>query len=300
MRGQAMVSSLVSGGLSGVLSSSMLQPFDVVRTQMQKGVEGCAHLTTKKAFKFVVKEGGVRALWRGLTPTIARVGFGTAMYFSLLNVISQALTKAESHSGALALSYSSLTSSRAFAAGFLARAVASVSLLPLTVVKTRFEAGENRHGGVLRSMVRIAQRESVAGLWKGLVPTLLRDAPFSGLYLASFTRLKRLFASTQAIAPVPHQVQRFGAGVCAGAFASLLTNPFDVVRTRMQVEGGAGGGSIKVAMGIVDKEGWKALWLRGLMPRVYKKSLAAAVSWTVYEEGVKAITSMLETRSEMS
>jgi len=296
-----MVSSLVSGGLGGVLSSSMLQPFDVVRTQMQKGVEGCGHLTTKKAFKFVIKEGGIRSLWRGLTPTIARVGFGTAMYFSLLNAISEALTKVESRSDAFAVSYSSLSCSKAFAAGFLARTVASISLLPLTVVKTRFEAGENRHGGVLRSLVRIAQTESLPGLWKGLVPTLLRDAPFSGLYLASYTRLKSAFASSEALAPVPIQVQRFGAAVCAGSFASLLTNPFDVVRTRMQVEGGAGGGgSVQVAKSIIDREGWRALWLRGLMPRVYKKSFAAAVSWTVYEEGVKAISTLWDTKANLS
>jgi hypothetical protein len=35
-----------------------------------------------------------------------------------------------------------LSGSNAFIAGFSARAVASVTLLPLTVVKTRFEAGE--------------------------------------------------------------------------------------------------------------------------------------------------------------
>jgi hypothetical protein len=75
-------------------------------------------------------------------------------------------------------------------------------------------------------------------------------------------------------------VQHFGAGICAGALATLLTNPFDVVRTRMQLTSntfppnGQVTSSWGVAVNICAKEGWATLLVRGLLPRVYKKSLA--------------------------
>ena len=63
----------------------------------------------------------------------------TGMYFSLLNAMSSAWTSPSSSD-----KDGKLSGPSAFAAGFLSRSVASVTLLPLTIVKTRFEAGQNK------------------------------------------------------------------------------------------------------------------------------------------------------------
>jgi hypothetical protein len=83
--------------------------------------------------------------------------------------------------------------------------------------------------------VCIAKDEKLPGLFRGVVPTLLRDGPFSGLYYLSYTRLKSLLREQHSLDGIPSQAKNFGAGIVAGAFSSLLTNPFDVVRTRMQL-----------------------------------------------------------------
>jgi hypothetical protein len=49
-----MPASWISGSLSGVSASALLQPFDMIRTQMQKNVKG-GSLNTRQAFRKVGK-----------------------------------------------------------------------------------------------------------------------------------------------------------------------------------------------------------------------------------------------------
>lgn len=73
---------------------------------------------------------------------------------------------------------------------------------------------------------------SLSGLFKGLLPTVLRDAPFSGIYLCTYESLKRsprFKEMNSALAPPI-------AGFTAGVLASYITQPFDVLKTRIQVD----------------------------------------------------------------
>lgn len=68
----------------------------------------------------------------------------------------------------------------------LSRAVAAVVLCPVTVVKTRMEysgpasAAVPVYRNTAHALVSIARSEGVRGLFKGLVPTVMTNAPFSG------------------------------------------------------------------------------------------------------------------------
>lgn len=64
-------------------------------------------------------------------------------------------------------------------------------------------------GIVLRSLVR---NNGITSLWRGLVPTLLRDVPFSAIYWVSYESIKSLSSST-----VPSFSFSFMAGALSGA-----------------------------------------------------------------------------------
>ena len=78
----------------------------------------------------------------------------------------------------------------ALAVGGLTRAVAGTLLIPVTVVKTRWEARDSRYRGVVRALVTIQQGEGVRGLASGLLPTLVRDVPYSALYLGAYSQVR--------------------------------------------------------------------------------------------------------------
>lgn len=77
----------------------------------------------------------------------------------------------------------------------LSRAAAAVLLCPITVVKTRMEYATDdvsvpRYRNTAHALASIARQEGPRGLFRGVLPTVLTNAPFSGLYYMFYTQLK--------------------------------------------------------------------------------------------------------------
>ena len=51
------------------------------------------------------------------------------------------------------------------------------------------------------ALVTIARQERLRGLFSGLGPTLLRDAPYSGLYLLMFSNIRDAMGAGEAAGP---------------------------------------------------------------------------------------------------
>jgi hypothetical protein len=213
----------------------------------------------------IAAEEGALALWKGLAPTIVRVFFGAGIYFVSLHSIADALGVGDGggggsgtaghHAGAsdsrgasspsdAASARPSFAGVRSFVAGVAARSVAAALMSPVAVVKTRIESTSRRdraaappYRGTAHAVLSIARTEGAASLYSGLLPTIARDAPFSGLYYAAYSRFKEVAATdaAQALLPMP-AARNFLAGVTAGALATVLTHPADVLKTRLQLK----------------------------------------------------------------
>jgi solute carrier family 25 folate transporter 32 len=70
------------------------------------------------------------------------------------------------------------------------------------------------------------------------------------------------------------------AGFTAGVVATLVVHPFDVLKTRLQLETGISqwGGSFRILRQVVREEGRYTALYRGLMPNM----LGNSVSWALY------------------
>ncbi len=104
-----------------------------------------------------------------------------------------------------------------------------------------------------KDLAALVKSKGVTILWRGLGPTLWRDVPFSGrsllptrdplhslthagLYWAGFEILKSHLSSSQStLPPMTPIATSFVSGALSGTFAALLTQPFDVLKTRRQV-----------------------------------------------------------------
>ncbi|TPX66698.1 hypothetical protein SpCBS45565_g04298 [Spizellomyces sp. 'palustris'] len=253
----------LSACTGAILTSLLVTPFDVVKTRMQSSAYP---LSTRSIVRVVVGSEGVKGLWRGLVPTLVMSVPSTVVYYIGYEDVRGRMV-ARWGEGVYA----------PLVAGGLARTLAATLTSPLELLRTRMQAGKMRRVRDVRAWVK---SEGVRGLWRGLGPTLWRDVPFSGIYWLTYEKTKIHLPN-----PTSTHIEfrnTFLSGAVAGTIAAILTTPFDVAKTVMQV--GAEGGMVPVLREIVRREGWRGLF-RGVEPRVAKVAPACAVMVSSYEVG---------------
>ncbi|XP_066980720.1 mitochondrial glycine transporter B-like [Macrobrachium rosenbergii] len=270
-----LLKSFVAGSFSGTCSTILFQPLDLVKTRLQTtitipsgGSVGMLATVGK-----VIQNERIFGLWKGVTPSIFRCVPGVGLYFSSLHWLKTNFC--EGQPGAL----------QAIALGVVARTITGVAMIPITVVKTRYESGVYSYTSVREAVSSIYLKEGARGLTCGLLPTLLRDAPFSGLYLMFYTQTKKRVPQRYLednLAPAIH----FTIGVFAGLMASTVTQPFDVVKTKMQLYPHKFTSLYQACVYVQKKYGPQG-YFKGLVPRMLRRTLMAAMAWTVYEQVTK-------------
>ncbi|NP_001070070.1 mitochondrial glycine transporter A [Danio rerio] len=269
------VKAFMCGSLSGTCSTLLFQPLDLVKTRLQtlhSGVQpGTGRVGMVTVFVNVLRTEKLLGLWRGVSPSFVRCIPGVGIYFSTYFTLKQHYFSSGAP-GPL----------QAVLLGAGARCVAGVFMLPVTVIKTRFESGRYRYSGVFGALRSVCQTEGPKALFSGLMATLLRDAPFSGIYVMIYSQTKNLLPpeiSQSSYAPVAN----FSCGVLAGVLASVLTQPADVVKTHIQVSPDVFSRTSDVVRYIYKEHGLVGFF-RGAVPRSLRRTMMAAMAWTVYEQ----------------
>uniref|UniRef100_A0A671WQK7 Mitochondrial glutamate carrier 1 n=1 Tax=Sparus aurata TaxID=8175 RepID=A0A671WQK7_SPAAU len=111
----------------------------------------------------------------------------------------------------------------------VASAAAQRKLMPETVPAGTVETKSPTAMQLTRELLR---EKGIAGLYKGLGATLLRDVPFSIIYFPLFANLNNL-GKRGVDGPAPFYVS-FISGCLAGSTAAVAVNPVDVIKTRLQ------------------------------------------------------------------
>lgn len=259
--------SLLAGSFSGTCTTIIFQPLDLVKTRIQNSRPGHRPGMMAVAQKVFQNE-SFAGLWRGLVPSLARTVPGVGLYFASLHGLKSLTVGPKSKSSL----YQNM------ALGAVARTITGVVLIPATVIKTRFESGTYHYRRIFGAFGEIYMTEGFRGLSCGLIPTLIRDAPFSGIYLMIYMRLKEF-----VVPSVNSSSHYFVCGLGAGFLASLFTHPADVVKTHMQLHPESFPTVRQAANAVYLLSGFRGFMV-GLAPRLVRRTMMAALTWTVFEE----------------
>lgn len=289
----------------------LLQPFDLLKTRVQ---QSGSH-SIRAAIRDIANSPNVlTAFWRGTVPSALRTGNGAAIYFTTLNAIRQRATALPfatvPHTDPRQSSSSlpKLSNTANLVSGAFARAFAGFILMPLTVIKVRYESNLYSYQSIAGAAKDIYRTDRLPGFFAGFGATALRDAPYAGLYILFYEQFKKRLSSWHfPSSSIPHGMSmgmggslaatiNFSSGVLAGATCSFISNPFDAVKTRMQLQPRQYRNMLQTCRKMVGEEGVRSLY-DGLALRMTRKAISSALAWMLYEELIRRAETTLHRRS---
>ncbi|KAI4870222.1 mitochondrial carrier [Hypoxylon rubiginosum] len=279
--------------------------------------------STFDGMKKIARNEGVSALWRGLSPTLVMAVPANIIYFTGYEWLRS--NKASPVNKIAKDDYAPLI------AGASARTIAAIAVGPIELFRTRLQAstGTTTTGHLTNTFTDIrgmVTRGGYGSLWRGLPLTLWRDVPFSAIYWFGYESIRgkltdmreerqgrsltRESGSSRSRARSRSQsreghaatfMDSFTAGAISGAFASSVTMPFDVGKTRTQVYRDTARSTpipedrnmVRLLWHIYSTEGLSGLF-RGWLPRTLKVAPSCAIMISSYEVGKRVFRSVNE------
>ncbi|KAJ6691111.1 MITOCHONDRIAL UNCOUPLING PROTEIN 5-LIKE [Salix koriyanagi] len=189
-----LVSKIGAGLISGAVGAAVGNPADVAMVRMQ--ADGRLPIENRRNYKSVVdalsqmsKQEGVASLWRGSSLTVNRAMIVTASQLASYDQAKEMILEKGLLSDGIGTHV---------AASFVAGFVASVASNPIDVIKTRVmnmkvEPGvEPPYKGALDCAVKTVKAEGPMALYKGFIPTISRQGPFTVVLFVTLEQVRKL------------------------------------------------------------------------------------------------------------
>jgi Mitochondrial carrier protein len=167
--------------------------------------------------------------------------------------------------------------------------VASFSRVPYEVVKQHLQTG--LYANTWEALTRMSATEGWRAFFPqgGIAIQMVRDIPYAMVTLLSYELLKEALLPLKASKQCPDGMVDATTGALAGGIGSYVTNPFDVIKTRMQTNPDLYQGSMALCATDLWKEGNIWAFTRGSVPRLMHKIPANACFFLFYEFFRKAL-----------
>lgn len=304
---------LLAGGASGACAQFLAYPCNVVRRRMQVassaelGAQGSlGYVNTRTALlSIAASEGFAGGLYKGASLIWVKGPVTVGLAFVVNDLVKRELLRerlALSDNAVLGADLQAglehaehaehkrqLSTVERVICGGVAGAIAKSVIAPADRIKILYQTSSSRvfsWKGVLRTGKKIVAETGLRGLWRGHVATLLRVVPYSGTTYATFDIYKaraKLYGEPLGVGDL--QV-RFIAGAAAGATATTLTYPLELLRARMAAHWGPNArynsGYFAALRSVVVEEGPMALY-SGLRPTLLGIVPYAGCSFMFFE-----------------
>ena len=251
---------IIRAAIAASIAEGMTYPVDALKTRLQlRPLTSLHHLGSL----------GPGSLYRGISPAIARHVPYTSIRITVFHALQEQLG-----TGFPAT----------MASGLLAGGLGQLVAAPLDLIKIRMVADARsaqapRYTSLLDATVKIVGREKVLGLWHGATVAVQRAALVNLGELSTYSVVKKaLLDHGREDALSTHLT----ASLCSGAVSTLISNPADVVKSRMMNDPTATS-SIRVLRDVYAESGWRGLY-RGSVTTWARLGPWQVIFWACFEK----------------
>lgn len=195
--GEAPLYLKVAAGLTtGALAIAIASPTDLVKVRMQaegKLAEGKfkKYPNATKAYGIIAREEGIKGLWKGIGPNVARNAIVNAAELASYDQIKQTLIATGMFSDTVPCHLAS-----GLGAGFVAVCIGS----PVDVVKSRMMGDSvGQFSGVVDCFKQTFQKEGMLAFYKGFGPNFARLGSWNVVMFLTVEQVKKLFIPKDAL-----------------------------------------------------------------------------------------------------
>ncbi|KAL3845137.1 hypothetical protein ACJIZ3_002540 [Penstemon smallii] len=315
------VKGFVEGGIASIVAGCSTHPLDLIKVRMQLQGEAAPapnaaasqnirpalafHNTTTTAAAAsaphvnlppprvgpvavalrIIQQDGAAALFSGISATVLRQTLYSTTRMGLYDILKNKWTDPNTNNMPL---------TRKIGAGLIAGGIGAAVGNPADVAMVRMQADgrlpidqRRNYKSVVDAISQMTKSEGVTSLWRGSSLTVNRAMLVTASQLASYDQFKEMIMEKDLMKDGlgTHVTASFAAGFVA----SVVTNPVDVIKTRvmnMKVEAGAAPpykGALDCAMKTVKAEGPMALY-KGFIPTISRQGPFTIVLFVTLEQ----------------
>ena len=189
---------------------------------------------------------------------------------------------------------------RLFAAG-VAATLAQTACQPIETIKVRLQNEANlanaakRYNGFLRGGMAVARDEGILALWKGMLPSALREMSYSSIRFGLYAPIKKMMIGDKVSPAEVPLWKKIVAGGAAGGLGSAIANPTDLLKIRMQADSEVVAKRMSAHVADIYREGGVAGFWMGTSTTVARAVVLGATKLATYDEAklrLKRLTGM--------
>ncbi|XP_065067582.1 mitochondrial adenyl nucleotide antiporter SLC25A24-like [Rhopilema esculentum] len=272
---------LVAGACAGVVSRTFTAPLDRLKVLLQVQAGSKASMGVKSGFQEMLREGGIKSLWRGNGVNVLKIAPESAIKFMAYERIKK-LFKEDG---------TKLNVGERLLSGSMAGVVSQTTIYPMEVLKTRLAIGKTgQYNGMVHAAKTIFVNEGIRSFYKGLTPGLIGIIPYAGIDLAIYETLKTTWLNRHGKESTdPGVLVLLLCGTASSTCGQLASYPLALIRTKLQAQAQNQSptqnqvGMMSVLRTIVKENGFFGLY-RGLTPNIMKVAPAVSIGYVVYEQ----------------
>ncbi|CAB9525836.1 Succinate/fumarate mitochondrial transporter [Seminavis robusta] len=246
--------------------------------------------------KRIIQREGFLALYKGLTAVYTGIVPKMAIRFVSFEQYKEILHTGKERAGLDGKVSPTLIT---FTAGLMSGLTEAIMVVtPAEVCKIRMQSQHHsmmdpvqkqhrKYTNVVQTAMVITREEGIGALYKGVVPTMLRQGCNQAVNFTGYNLIKKKVMDYQGTTELASW-QSLLIGGFSGGMGPTVNNPLDVVKTRMQKQVITPGKPAKyTGLGqacalIAKEEGVLALW-KGITPRLLRIVPGQAITFMTYE-----------------